>query len=374
MAGLYIHIPFCRQACIYCDFHFTLSQHYQDDLCDALISELQYRRESLSGEQIQSIYFGGGTPSLLTELQLSKLFNAITRNYSLANNPEITLEANPDDLNAEKLQILKISGVNRLSIGVQSFYPRDLAFLNRSHSAETALRCIEMASEAGFNDITIDLIYGIPGLSDQAWEENLRLAARLNINHLSCYSLTLEKNTPYFQMVKKKRLTAPDESQAASQMELLMKLAPELGFEQYEISNFARNKSYAKHNTAYWMGASYIGIGPSAHSFDQVSRRNNLNNNQQYIRALLNGDAPHQIEILDHRTRYNELVLTGLRTMWGLSTEKLNYLENGYTAYFERRISPWIKQGMANQHEDGWSLTSKGFMLADHIVMDCMAG
>lgn len=372
MAGLYIHIPFCRQACIYCDFHFTISGHYQQDLCAALSKELIYRKAEWQSQSFQSVYFGGGTPSLLSAQQLEAILGAVYKHFKIEPDAEITLEANPDDLSKEKLSSLRQLGINRLSIGVQSFRDEDLVFMNRTHRRNNTLHCLEDAMQIGFNNFTIDLIYGIPGLSDKAWEENLQTAASLSINHLSCYSLTLEPATPYAGLVKKGRAAAPDEHQAAQQMQLLMDLAPALGFEQYEISNFARNNAYSIHNSASWKGTPYLGIGPSAHSFSGTSRRQNIARNQAYIRALDAGeDAPHLLEELSESTIYNELIYTGLRTIWGVNEENLAALGKQHLEHFRQKIKPWLAQQLVEQKQNTWVLNKAGFLLADRIAMEC---
>jgi oxygen-independent coproporphyrinogen-3 oxidase len=371
MKGLYIHIPFCRKACNYCDFHFTVSVRYQHELCDAICRELQFRKAESGGMPLRSIYLGGGTPSMIPEVLTEKIFAAIYNCYQVDASAEITLEANPDDLSIEKLQYLKTLGINRLSIGVQSFRDEDLRFMNRSHNAETAEKSIELAYGAGFKSLSIDLIYGVPGLTNDAWKSNLKKAAELGINHLSCYSLTLENSTPYAKLVSKRQLPAPDDQQAAEQMALLMDLSQELGFEQYEISNFARNGAYAIHNSAYWQGITYIGIGPSAHSFDGSCRRHNEPNNNLYIRSLQSGDAAHSIENPDEKSLYNEWVLTGLRTKWGVQPEKLDLAGKGLADYFVKCIQPWVTSGHAINLQGAWILTKKGRLLADRIAMDC---
>lgn len=370
MAGIYIHIPFCRQACTYCDFHFTTSLRYRQELVEAICREIGLRKHYLPTPLLSTLYFGGGTPSLLSAGELERILEEVHAHFQLDGNAEITLEANPDDLRHIYLQELRGLGINRLSIGIQSFRDADLRYMNRVHSAQEALACTKRAAAAGFEQLSIDLIYGTPGLPDEAWEKNLRTAAALPVNHLSCYSLTIEEGTPLAKSIRLGKSPGTDEEQSARQFELLQQLSPALGFEQYEISNFCREGRYAIHNTAYWQGKPYLGIGPSAHSFDGISRRVNVANNQQYIRSLQNGDASHETELLTPDTHYNELVLTRLRTKWGLPVSLLETLAPHYTTHFHKKVQPYITQGLLQDASGNYRLSPKGMLLADRISQD----
>lgn len=367
MAGIYIHIPFCRQACTYCDFHFSTSRLKMDDLVEAICREIKMRADYLPEKELQSIYFGGGTPSLLSQIHLRKIFAAIRENFLFAGNAEITLEANPDDLTREYLDMLVGESVNRLSIGTQSFHEADLRYMNRAHNAVQAREAIENAADAGFSSISIDLIYGTPGLRDELWVENLEIAAELPINHLSCYSLTVEERTPLHKKIRTGILPAPDEDCSAKQFELLQTLAPGFGFEHYEISNLARNGAYAVHNTSYWKGRHYLGVGPSAHSYDGKSRRMNVANNQSYITGVQKGEIPHEIEVISESTRYNELILTGLRTIWGVSESQINSMPAEICEHFRSTVHSFLSQGLILENQGCYTLSPQGLLLADRI-------
>ncbi len=325
MAGIYIHIPFCKQACSYCDFHFVTATHERSAMVDAIQRELHLRKRELGATSIESIYFGGGTPSTLTDQQLTDILNTIYGQFSVAPNAEITLECNPDDLDRERLPLLR-SLVNRLSIGTQSFDESDLKWMNRSHNAAQAKNSVEWAATAGFDSITIDLIYGLPQADLASWERNVTQALELPINHLSCYCLTIEPGTPLAYQVKKKRITPASEEAASSQFEHLQSWVTAAGFEQYEVSNFAQKGAYAKHNSAYWKRKPYLGIGPSAHSLIGSERSWNTANNKTYLLAINSGTRPHESETLTEVDVFNEMIMTGLRTAWGIDMNQLNQL------------------------------------------------
>ncbi|MEX1188438.1 MAG: radical SAM family heme chaperone HemW [Bacteroidia bacterium] len=366
---LYIHIPFCKQACNYCDFHFATSYRYLDVLFDSLLKEIRLRRDEIP-QNISSIYLGGGTPSLLKIEQLNKLFDCIHANFFVENNAEITLEANPDDLTKQYLRELKKTSVNRLSIGIQSFYESDLKFMNRAHTKTEAELCTMQAAEAGFNNLSIDLIYSTPGLSNEAWRNNLIKASQLPVNHLSCYSLTVEENTPLFKQINQGKVSAPQEENAATHFEILQQLAPELGFEHYEISNLAKPGYQAKHNSDYWSGKSYLGIGPSAHSFTNRNRRVNIANNNRYIKDLLTGDCQHEDEKIDASTRYNELILTGFRTLKGISIEEILSLGYSYLPYFKEKLKNHPNRDSIKLDASTIRLLPSKWLLADGIASD----
>lgn len=370
-AGIYIHIPFCKQACNYCNFHFSTSLQLRDDLLKCLGKEILLRKNYLEGRQIQTIYFGGGTPSLLSTNEIKIILQLIYSNFEVIENAEITLEANPDDLTKEKLHELKNAGINRLSIGVQSFFDKELRWMNRSHDAEQAENCIRTAKEIGFENITIDLIYGVPGLTNQDWELNLQKAIELNIDHLSCYALTVEPKTALYHQIEKNKLPSLNEQQAAEQFELLMGFAKQNGFEHYEISNFARDKKYSKHNTSYWKGNWYLGIGPSAHSFNGTTRQWNIANNALYINSINEDEDLSEKEILSIPQQYNEFVMISLRTMWGLN---LSEIKNRFGAtclhLIQKESARYIQSGDIELLNEKMILTDKGKLIADKIISD----
>jgi len=317
MAGIYIHIPFCKQACNYCNFHFVTSLRYKDELIVALHNELILRKNELNQDPIQSIYFGGGTPSLLNSNELNSLIGLVDSHFSLQANAEITLEANPDDLDKTYIKSLRNTPVNRLSIGVQSFSDEDLKWMNRAHNASQADYAIKAAQDAGFTNMSIDLIYGTPTTTNEIWNANLQKTIDLEIDHISAYSLTVEPETPLAKQIKLAKKARPHNEQAADQMDLLLTQFDLAGIEQYEISNFARNQKYALHNTNYWKQVPYFGIGPAAHSFNGLNRSWNVANNQQYIQAISRNELPSEKEILTPIDQWNEWIMTGLRTKWG---------------------------------------------------------
>jgi len=321
MAGIYLHIPFCRQACSYCDFHFSTSLKNKDTLLDAMKNELLMRKQELK-KPLQSIYFGGGTPSVLSTVEIEELIDLIKSNFILDTEVEITLEANPDDLTKEKVEELAKSSINRLSVGIQSFRDADLQLMNRAHNANEAEESLELISK-NFELFTLDLIYGIPGLTNEDWERNIRKALSYNPKHISAYALTVEEKTALEYQIRKKKVAPIDENLAQEQFFILKSILEEEGFEHYEISNFAKDGSYAINNTAYWKGEPYLGIGPSAHSFDQKNRSWNISNNAKYIKSIRQGVLPLEQEQLSVWESYNEYVMTGLRTMWGIRLEEL---------------------------------------------------
>ena len=370
MAGLYIHIPFCKQACHYCDFHFSTSQDLKDDLVKALCSEIEIQKEYLEGEIIDTIYFGGGTPSLLSRHHLQNLFTAIHKNFE-TRGPEVTLEANPDDLSKENLAMMKGVGINRLSIGIQSFDDAILNFLNRAHSSNDALLCLERARQAGFDNISIDLIYAIPGQDDDLLKSNIEKAVALAPEHISAYSLTIEEKTVFGQQKKKGIFPIETEETAASQMETLMDELGNAGFDQYEISNFCRPGFHSRHNSSYWQQKKYLGIGPSSHSYNGLSRQSNINNNPLYIKSITQGKIPCQAEVLSRANKINEYLFTTLRTTWGCNLNhlltQLNYdllKENHET------VNTLLKHELIILNNDVMKLTQKGKFLADKIASD----
>jgi len=315
MAGIYIHIPFCKQACYYCDFHFSTSLKYKDELIQALIKEIKLQKDYLAGETVETVYFGGGTPSVLNADEINILLNTITNLHTVSANAEITLEANPDDLSKEKLQALRQTSLNRLSIGIQSFFDEDLAWMNRAHRANEAESSVKRAQDTGFENITADLIYGYPLLTDQKWKYNLDKIFALDIPHVSSYSMTVEPRTALASFIKTKKQQPMDEQQSAEQFILLMDAMQAHGFEHYEISNFCKPGNYSRHNSNYWKGVKYLGLGPSAHSYNGETRQWNVANNAKYIVALEKSEIPAETETLSEANRLNEYIMTSLRTM-----------------------------------------------------------
>jgi len=337
MSGIYLHIPFCKQACYYCDFHFSTSLKKKDKLLLALVKELEIRKEELQNEVIETIYFGGGTPSLFSVDELQLLIKTIYLNYKVTENPEITLEANPDDLISASLnnpilttlnnqhtifEEYKSIGINRLSIGIQSFFDEDLQGMNRAHNASEAKKCLFEATQY-FDNITIDLIYGIPNMSNKRWKENLQIAFDFGINHISSYALTVEPKTALASFIKQKKYPEVDEKVAAAHFDILVSETEKNEFIHYEISNFGKPNYFSKHNTSYWLGEKYIGIGPSAHSFSKTHRSWNVANNTKYIKSIYAGKLPLETEKLSKEDQFNEYVMTGLRTIWGVSLQKI---------------------------------------------------
>ncbi|MFM9948032.1 MAG: radical SAM family heme chaperone HemW [Saprospiraceae bacterium] len=374
MPGIYLHIPFCKQACHYCNFHFSTSLGQKEVLLNALLRELELRRDYLGDVTIQTLYLGGGTPSLLEATELNRLFEHIYRLYRVAPDAEVTLEANPDDLTEAKIAALRQTPVNRLSIGIQSFADADLQFMNRAHNSGEAQRCIEMALKAGFHDLSLDLIYGTPGMSDQQWATNIETVLAFDVPHLSCYCLTVEPQTALDHFVKKGKARPVDDAQAARQLEYLMQRLETAGYEHYEISNFAKPGRYSRHNTNYWTGEPYLGAGPSAHSFNGVSRQWNVANNARYIRALEperpDWDALFEKETLTPEQRYNEYVMTSLRTQWGCDLARIRAIDAGFEAYFLNEVTPFLEDGSVRRSDEVFFLTQKGKFVGDYVASE----
>jgi len=370
MAGIYIHIPFCKQACHYCNFHFSTSLKYKGDLLQALMQELELQRQYLPTTTLETVYLGGGTPSLLTGDELQRLFDTIGQWYDIAADAEITLEANPDDLTDAKIREFRTTPINRFSIGIQSFAEADLQFMNRAHNAQEALLCIQKVQDAGFENLTVDLIYGTPTLSDEQWQANMQQVIDFQIPHISCYALTVEEKTALAHFVKTGKVHPVDEEQAARQFEQLMQKMQANGYEHYEISNFAKPGRYARHNSNYWKGVPYLGIGPSAHSYNGQSRQWNVANNALYIKSLQKGKVPFEREELTPEQQYDEYVMTGLRTIWGVDLEKVRSFGSRFERHFLKNIQHFILAGQAEGRGDTFYLTEKGKLLADGIAME----
>jgi oxygen-independent coproporphyrinogen III oxidase len=371
MAGIYIHIPFCKQACHYCDFHFSTNLELQAGMVGAICAELSLQQSYLGQGRIDTIYFGGGTPSLLSPRELETILACIAKNFSIRDAAEITLEANPDDLDPQKLAGIRSCGINRLSIGMQSFDDVVLKYLNRSHDSLAAVRSFDNARAAGFGNISIDLIYSIPGQSPEAWESNIAKAVSLDPEHISSYSLTIEPKTVFGNWLTKGRLAPVPDDDAAAQMEILTDLLMAGGYEQYEISNFARPGYQARHNSSYWQREKYLGVGPSAHSFDGVSRQYNIHNNHHYIRSIQSGNIPFERELLSREESINDYLLTTLRTAWGCDLEVLkkdfNYDLLGQNGTY---ISHLVENNLADLAGNRLKLTRKGKLVADRITAD----
>ncbi|MFT4800535.1 MAG: oxygen-independent coproporphyrinogen-3 oxidase [Flavobacteriaceae bacterium] len=384
MAGIYIHIPFCKQACHYCDFHFSTSMKRKDELLAAICSEIQLRKSEIS-DAIKTIYFGGGTPSLLNKEEIDLLIAEVYRNFDVEENIEITLEANPDDLTKDKIFQLSETKINRLSIGVQSFFEEDLKLMNRAHNALEAKECLKMAFQY-FDNISVDLIYGIPGLSDKRWEENLNTVLAFGIPHISSYALTVEPKTALKKFIESGKIPPVSETDSHRQYLILLEKMKKEGFVNYEFSNFGKEGYFSKNNTAYWQGKSYLGVGPSAHSFDGKVRSWNVSNNIQYINQIQKGKLPIERETLSKTNQYNEYLMTGLRTMWGVSLNKvekdfgvkyLNYLlqqaeipinDGLLEIVFANVMKPSVKKEETSRNDKILIISEKGKFLSDGIA------
>jgi len=371
MAGIYFHIPFCKQACHYCDFHFSTNTQTRNELLRCMADEVRFQKEYLGQDQIRTIYFGGGTPSLLTSTEINILLQPVHDLFIVDKDAEITLEANPDDLTFEKLLEFKAQGINRLSIGIQSFQDKVLKFLNRAHDSVASIDAVKCAREAGFNNISIDLIYAIPGQTDDEWMANIRQALALQPEHISAYSLTIEEKTAFGRWSAHGKLKAVDDDLAAKQLEILVEELEKSGFEQYEISNFSKPGYQSKHNSSYWKQQQYLGIGPSAHSYNHTSRQYNISNNHIYTRSLQEGKIPFEIELLSSEDHVNEYLLTTLRTQWGSNLEKLKE-EYGYDILesHSEMIRELISRKLASIENNFLILTRSGRLLADKIIAD----
>jgi oxygen-independent coproporphyrinogen-3 oxidase len=370
MAGIYIHIPFCKQACHYCDFHFSTSLKNKDRMLWALHQELAMRAQDFSEVVVETVYFGGGTPSLLSVAEIEQLLATLRKEYRLVEAPEITLEANPDDLDAATLKALGASPVNRLSIGVQSFFEEDLQMMNRAHAAVEAENCVATAARY-FDKISIDLMYGVPGLSAERWRQNLQKAFDLGVTHISSYALTVEDNTALSRFIQNKSYPPLDDALALAHFQILVEETKKQGFVQYEVSNFAKPNCFSKHNTSYWKGVPYLGIGPSAHSFSGSQRAWNVANNAKYLRAIENKELAFEIETLSVTDRYNEYVMTGLRTVFGVSLEKVHQdFGTAYVAFLTKEMGSHIDAGTLELVAGVLKATPKGMFLVDGVASE----
>ena len=379
MPGIYIHIPFCRQACHYCNFHFSVSQKRRPEFVQALKKEIALQKDFLKTDNkkiiLDTLYLGGGTPSLLEISELDEIFSELFTFYELAPDAEVTLEANPDDLSAKKLTALHNTPVNRLSIGIQSFYETDLKYMNRSHTSKQAERVLHDAKKAGFKNITADLIYGTPGMSDMQWKENIMKLITHDIPHISAYSLTVEKKTALEVFIRKGKAAPIDEEQSARQFEILCEVTSQYGFEHYEISNFGKPGFFSRHNLSYWSEVPYLGLGPSAHSYRDGMRRWNVANTCAYIDNLQNGQLPpFEQEKLNKDQQYNEYVMTALRTMWGVDKELVkNRFGNDYYTKMMNAVRKHLTSGKMEETSTHLLISSEGKFLADGIAADLFA-
>lgn len=372
MAGIYIHIPFCKQACSYCDFHFSTNVSRKADVLEALQLEIKKRANYLQENKVDTIYFGGGTPSLLSNNELLEIFEGLNKQFNLSADAEITLEANPDDLSKEKLLALKASPINRLSIGVQSFFDEDLRFMNRAHLAEEAFDAIKKAQDIGFENLNVDLIFGGHTTSNKMWEQNLNHFFELNVPHLSAYSLTIEEKTLLANKIQKGKLSPVDDTKNYEQYLMLQQAVKERGFEQYELSNYCKDGQISRHNTAYWFGKKYLGLGPSAHSFNGTSRQWNLRNNARYVNAIETGKDYYEKEELSEIDQYHEYLITSLRTKWGID---LKEIEKRFSKHIQEHfIAKRAKLNAGTIENNGNQLKIKAALLfqSDEVVRELM--
>ena len=375
MSGIYIHIPFCKQACHYCDFHFSTSMKKKDEMVLALAKEIAMRKNELfdsaqSDNVVETIYFGGGTPSVLSNEEINFLISEVYKNYKIAENPEITLEANPDDLSAERILELSKSPINRLSIGIQSFYEDDLKMMNRAHNSAEAKKCLEEATKY-FDNISLDLIYGIPGMSDEMWRQNIQTALDFGIPHISSYALTVEPKTALSKLIQTGKIAEPQDEVASNHFTILVDMLQKNGFIHYELSNFGKENYFSKNNSAYWLGKKYIGIGPSAHSYDGEKRGWNIANNSLYLKAIQNDELPLETETLTMSDRYNEYIMTGLRTIWGVSLERIeNEFGIEYLNYLKKQSQKFLNDDLLSIENNILKPTLKGKFLTDGIASD----
>ncbi|MBP9793765.1 MAG: radical SAM family heme chaperone HemW [Flavobacterium sp.] len=370
MAGIYLHIPFCKQACHYCDFHFSTSLKKKDEMLLALAKELQLRKNEFKEEIVETIYFGGGTPSILQVSDLKFLLDEVYKNFQVSDTPEITIEANPDDLSEERIIELSKNRINRLSIGVQSFFEADLLLMNRAHNSAEAKKCLEIATQY-FDNISVDLIYGIPGLTNEKWQQNIQTLLDLNIPHISSYALTVEPKTALATLIKNGKIPTPDDGVAHDQFLILVETLENNGFVHYELSNFGKPDYFSRNNSAYWLGKKYVGIGPSAHSYDGKNRSWNIANNSLYLKSLAENKLPIEVETLTKTDRYNEYVMTGLRTVWGVSLHRIeSEFGVSYLNYLLQNADNYLKEGKLQLVDNVLKTTNKGKFFCDGIASD----
>lgn len=373
MAGLYIHVPFCAKRCIYCDFFSNTEMTYKEPYINALVDEMELRKEYIGGEKIETIYFGGGTPSRLTASDFGIIFQAIFKSFDISENAEITIEANPDDIRSEYVKELRQFPFNRVSMGVQSFHPEDLKFLNRRHDREQAIRAVDICRENGISNISIDLIYGLPNQTVEKWEKNLDEAIALNVPHISAYHLIYEEGTTLHKLMEAGKVSQVDEELSLSLFTILIRRLKEAGYIHYEISNFAKDGFYSRHNSSYWKGIKYLGLGPSAHSYNGTNREWNVSSLPIYIKGIGNKTPEIEREELDLYTRYNDFIITGLRTIWGISYKEINRLfGERLLRYCQKQASPHIKAGRMYEKDGIARLTESGIFISDGIMSDLL--
>ena len=371
MSGIYIHIPYCKQKCTYCNFHFSTNIKNVEEMISAMLVEIENKKNYFKKNEIQTIYFGGGTPSFIESKKLDELLEKIKSLYKIIDNAEITIELNPDDITESKLKELKSIGFNRLSIGIQSFFDEDLKFMNRSHSGQEAIDSIKLSQKIGFKNITIDLIYGLPNLSNTNWKKNLIKINSLGIEHFSAYALTVEPKTKLDYLIKSKKINAISDDKIVEQFKILQEKTNNMGFVQYEISNFCKNENYSKHNSSYWKRKNYIGIGPSAHSFNGNQRQWNIKSNSKYIEKIKKKEKYFEIENISKIEKYNEYILTSLRTIWGVNHDyiKSNFDEK-INLNFKNSVKKWLDTKNVINKNGHYNLTNKGMIIADSISSD----
>ncbi len=373
MAGIYIHIPFCRQKCYYCDFYKTVNTSLTEKYLSGLKQEAKLRKNYLQNEVVETIYFGGGTPSVLKANELEAILNHISENYKLSNQLETTFEANPDDLTPDYLNAIKSAGINRLSIGIQAFQDVHLKKMNRRHNAEQAEKVVRNAVKTGIDNISVDLIYGLPDLAEKQWKESLDRVFNLPVQHLSAYHLTYHEGTAFYTWLKKGTLKELSENESVNQFNILLDSAEKAGFEQYEISNFARDEQYSKHNTAYWLGKKYLGLGPSAHSYNQNTRRWNVSHVERYIHGVETGEEYFEEEKLNVKEHFNEHILTRIRTKWGVSLSFVNQkFGETYHQYLLQQIAKHQESGFVILKDETITLSREGLFVSDEIMSDLM--
>ena len=370
MSNLYIHYPFCKQACHYCNFHFSTSDKNRQAVLKSICLELEMRAQELQSMPIESIYFGGGTPSMLNDDELGAIFQVIEANYHVLPYAEITLEANPDDLSLKKITQLAVTPINRLSIGVQSFFEADLKLMNRAHTAKESLESLKIA-QTYFDNITIDLLYGMPQMSNVRWEENLQIAFDLKLNHLSCYALTVEPKTALAHFIKTAQHPPLNDAVAAQHFQTLVTATANAGFTHYEVCSFGKPGYFSKHNRSYWLGKPYLGVGPSAHSFDGKKRSWNVSNNKQYINTIAKNELPLTSELLTPENRFNEYIMTGLRTIWGVSLKRIEEeFGLGVQTSLLNNAHSYLASETLKIENDYLKMTPKGQFLSDGIASD----
>lgn len=372
--AIYIHIPFCKQACHYCDFHFSTSLKKKDEMVLALAKEIELRKSEFENDPefsgVETIYFGGGTPSILSISDIRFLIDEVFRSYKVIESPEITIEANPDDLTEERIIEFSNNRINRLSIGIQSFFEDDLKMMNRAHNSDEAKKCLEFATQY-FDNISIDLIYGMPNMSNEKWLKNIETALSYNIPHISSYALTVEPKTALKKLIETGKIDEPKDEVAQEHFQILVDKLSENGFIHYELSNFGKENYFSKNNSAYWLGKKYIGIGPSAHSFNGISRSWNVSNNSLYLKSIAENQLPSETEILTKTDRYNEYVMTGLRTIWGISLDRIeNEFGKTYLDYLNQQAEKYIEDHLLFVDENILRTTKSGKFLSDGIASD----